>query len=420
MCYQGEERGMGMHYSRGVTQTCFVCEGSFTSFSRDVWGDFCTLCRADFGILSNTNAKEVRGCLEGHTIAERKAMRDEARKEDSVKRGTPTQALVHVDAEKVAAAARTQIQYGLLHGIDAPPRISTAYVIAKNGLLEVRHTDIADFVGIPKEVIGLTQELATGIRMNLPRIPFEMLNQTVAFFRETCRRAKGSSEAIVQIFWNTQEKAYQVHVPEQHVSGGSVKHTGHFDQEVARTPDTGEAIWLHVMDIHSHGSTMGAFWSSTDDHDEQQAPAGRMFGVIGQAMRPFPDWKWRIRTHAGFHVLSVTDIFDVAAEAQVPFTVGWSVLLEAATAADGVTKEGLIKLDCPVDPFKDATCPEEWHQQVKSAHAHTHTHMWGMRTGKCDTESYIYISTQDRTALKEYTHGPNGITETGKVIPLRR
>lgn len=419
---------------RGVERKCVVDGHTYTTFADDTYGKFCMDCRRIFGITTDREAKVVMEEIDKLSSDERLALRKKYEEAPPVRSiaivGTSSSAITRqapaIDKEKVAAAMRAMMEYGrLVHDITAetPLLQPTTFVIAKNGLFEVRNTDIAQIIIQPKEVAGLTTEMKPGIKFNLPLIPYEMLQQTVAFFRETCKRQNGSSEAYLQIWWNTQNEEFTVHVPDQRVSGGSVAHTGEFDRDQARTED-GMAIWLHVMDIHSHGSSMSGFWSSVDDNDEKKAPEGRLFGVIGKVNSPIPDWRWRIRSREGFIDLRVEDLFDIAADHKLPFEVTWRTLLTAASEKDGLTTDGAVRLAFKVDPFKESTCPEEWHTKVNSYQRGGSHHYSGQSASRWEpgqgyTNSLIYIRTENGKELIEFEVDKDGNQKaTGKKLHL--
>lgn len=355
--------GMG-----GTDMECPSCKKTFRTYIQGAYGKICPECRTDFGIRNAIEAQEMLEILagEGETGLKelaRNRVRPGARHE--------RQGLLpsSIDPVKLAEITRAMTDYGVLAPLPEILPKPTTYAIAKNGLFEVRDSDIARIVIQPKDVVGLTETLTPGVTLHLPKVPYAMLQHTVVFFREVCVKMHGTSEALVQIWWNRADRTYQMHVPEQSVSGGGVNHRSEFDKENERDA-AGASIWLHVMDIHSHGSSMSAFWSGTDDADERKASEGRMFGVIGKVNQPLPEWRWRMRTREGFIELKVTDVFDVTTDHEVPFVVTWKVILDASAEKDGVSGDGRVRLLCPVDPFKDATCPQAWHEQVKG-------HSWG-------------------------------------------
>ena len=420
----------------GTRRDCPLCTDAYTTFCNDAYGKLCLECRDEQKIKTDKDADELLEVIALYKPGElaeiqqqiqqaRTVNRQHKHGNDNGKRQLP--AAPPVDAEKVAAAIRGMIEYGVLaHEMEKITQ-PTAYVIAKNGLFHVSHSDIADIVSVPKEVVGVSVELRAGVTLKIPRVPFELLAQVVAFFKMVEKLS--GAEALVQVWWQCQEQRYELHVPEQSVSGGGVQHRSVFDQEQARTA-AGEAIWLHVMDIHSH-NTMGAFWSSVDDGDERKAPEGRMFGVIGKIRQHMPECKWRIRTREGFMELRLDDIFVVDRKAEVAFNVSWDVILSSLQSYSG-HKDGDLLLRCPVEPFAGATFPEEWMTRVsgRMRQQHMSDHGGGGWRGQTHQQhglgfserttlpSYIYIKSQDGTKLDEYEMEGSVPMPTGKSLDL--
>ena len=411
----------------GIDQDCPCCKKQFRTYIQGTYGKICNECKGDFGIRNSIEAQELLDILagDGATAAW------DARCRRQVQSGTQfSRVPVHdrdpVDNAKVAEAMRAAIDYGVLTPLPESLPKPTTYALAKNGLFEVRESDIARIVTQPKDVMGLVAELTPGVTLHVPKVPYAILEQTVAFFREVCTKNNGSSEAFVQIWWNRQENTYHVHVPEQNVSGGSVNHRSEFDRENQRDAH-GASIWLYVMDVHSHGTGMSAFWSGTDDADERKAPEGRMFGVIGKVSQPLPEWRWRMRTREGFIDLKVTDVFEIQVGDAIPFTVTWDVILEATTAKEGPSPDGRIRLLCPVDPFKDVTCPPEWHEKVKNSWSGGRGSMgfgrhWEGHSGHT-LPMYIYVLDPKENVLQEFLvdgNSPSVIPKpTGKRVTLK-
>lgn len=387
--------------NNGADINCPACKKQFRTYIQGNYGKICPECRGDFGIRNAKEAEEFLTMLDGDAATSIK----ELTKNRSA--GSTTKPAVKLDAAKLQDIARVMIDYGVTAPLPATLPKPTTYAIAKNGLFEVRDSDIARIIIQPKDVLGLSETLTPGVTLHIPRVPYQFLQQTVAFFREVCTKAHGTSEALVQVWWNRVKREYIIHVPEQSVSGGGVNHRSEFDKENERGDD-GAATWLHVMDIHSHGTSMSAFWSGTDDGDEKKAPEGRMFGVIGRVALPLPEWRWRMRSREGFIDLKVTDVFDINTAHDVPFTVSWGIILDSITEKDGVSQDGRVRLLCPVDPFHGITCPPEWHEKVK-AHSYGGYQgghyggiagfMGGMRHQT--TPMYIFIETSDNL-LEEF------------------
>lgn len=350
-------------------------------FNNSILYEFCQVCRKAFGLNNVEDAEELAAMIDVGIVSSHNLGLVNLRKELPVTRQPEKP---KVDPAVVAAGIRTQVDYKCV-----PVRTYTkpiTYVCASNGLFEVRHSDLATIVTRPKTVLGLVEEMKEGMTLNLPKVPFDFLRQTISFFRGVEAKMKGSSEALVQIWWDRTEGRHVIHVPEQQVSGGSVRHQSTFDQD-----STGR--YFHVMDIHSHGSNMSAFWSGVDDADEKRVTTERLFGVIGKVKEPIPMWKWRMRTRDGFMDLTVADVFEMPT-APINFTVTPEVLFRSMSS-EASFKDGKVSLWCPVDPFVDVEVPAAWYDQVKSySYSNNHqSHHGGYRGfgfGK-DIRGFIYV-----------------------------
>lgn len=394
---------------------CIGCYRKFGTFFQGAFGMFCMDCRSDMGITDARDAELVMQMIEGGLYAPLKQEEGEVfgfgnDGHDDKRRSHAKKE--QADPARVAEGLRQACDYKFIedvteHGYEKP----ITYVMAKNGLLEVRHSDLVTIVTRPKEVLGIATELKEGITLNLPKLPFTLLNQTVSFFRGVCKKLNNPSESLVQIWWNRTEKAYHLHVPEQRVTGSSVNHNSTFDRE-------NDGNWYHVMDIHCHGS-MGAFWSGTDDHDERRVTTERLFGVIGGILNPIPTWKWRMRTRDAFIDLNVADIWEIPTE-QVPFQISRESLFRAISEPNALDKEGRVLLGCPVTLFTEVEIDKTWYDKVNGfsygGGGHRRegnvTYHGGGRTpyGQQQLPSlrgYIYV------AGKEYLVDDNNMTETG-------
>lgn len=277
----------------------------------------------------------------------------------------PAKPASKVDPAKVAEGIRSQCDYTVLPLTgNIVPRAPITYACAKNGLFEIRHSDVATVTVRPKEVLGVTQELQEGVKLNLPKIPFLMLQQTIAFFRGVEQKFGGSNEAIVQIWWDREKQEYHMHIPEQQVSGGSVRHESEFDKD-----NSGK--FIHYADIHSHTSRMSAFWSGVDNADEKKVCGERVFGVIGMINQPVPDWKWRLGTRGGFIDLNITDVVEVP-QTDMPFRVKGEELFKLLNGAAETFAGGRVRLWCDVPaPDWNVSVPAEWYTKVRG-YGHSH------------------------------------------------
>lgn len=134
----------------------------------------------------------------------------------------------------------------------------------------------------------------------LPRkIPINVLWTIIKFFRKVNQKNNSKDEAYAIIGYSYNENKFCIYIPEQTVSGGSVK----YDAEKFYKDNEGYII---VMDIHTHYS-MGAFWSSTDNKDDQR---DRFSGVLGHVEKVIPDMKFRFSTLGKHFEFNVEDLFE--------------------------------------------------------------------------------------------------------------
>lgn len=182
-----------------------------------------------------------------------------------------------------------------------------AYFLDKHGKAYVRgNFPIGTIVNYAKSVpFSDVEEVKVGIHLSIPKIPINILQQVVSFFRDVCTDTK--DEAFVRIYLDKTTNEYVIHCPKQNISGASVKY------EI--TDPYYENNCIVVMDIHSH-NTMGAFFSTTDDNDEKNP--GQLFMVLG-----------KLNTHEiafGFRTFMdeyiPVDFFDVFEKPEIFITSG--------------------------------------------------------------------------------------------------
>lgn len=160
---------------------------------------------------------------------------------------------------------------------------------------EIRNTEIGLFVTRTQDVEEL-DSIVPCFRMRLPKIPKDMLLQTLTFFRSYIQ--KGSVvEAMVNLLWDRLDEKYFIHIPEQVVSKAAISALPYY---------LDDARYLHVADIHSH-NTMSAKFSATDNEDEK---ATRLYIVIGKLDRYFPEISIRISNGGKFHETHPSDILE--------------------------------------------------------------------------------------------------------------
>ena len=156
------------------------------------------------------------------------------------------------------------------HRVGRPERLYD-YVLAEQGIIKRVETPFVSadhlLVSIQEDLIGL--RLATyplnSLRLKAPRIPGSLLKQVLA-------EARHDIDREVMAHFRFTRQGWQVTYPEQAQSRVRV---GYAYDDPATV----------VLDLHSH-HRMGAFFSPTDDEDEQ---GGRFYAVIGRIDQPQPE-----------------------------------------------------------------------------------------------------------------------------------
>ena len=199
--------------------------------------------------------------------------------------------------------------YTSMAEVDAAGK-AISYLPARDGkVYEIRSNPLGRFI---TPVIGC--ELLSDVRAgfipapNIPLIPMDLVMKIIAFFRYlTC--VGDENEALVNIYWDSEDEEFVVDTPEQIVSKTSV----HSNEN----PDYLNERYIHYMDIHSHNS-MRAFFSDVDNKDEK---ATRLYTVIGRLNNYFPEIKTRISNGGKFLEIDPAKVFE---HLSLPFPSEWS------------------------------------------------------------------------------------------------
>ena len=168
---------------------------------------------------------------------------------------------------------------------DAPTGAMCEYVVAGNGLFVVAHDARLE------ACIPVTFAYCRGLplleayaRLTLPRIPAAYLT---AVWQSAVRHMP--NEAAYQ-FVSEAPLPWRVLCPNQTATPTSV--------DFANEPDA-------VVDLHSHGA-LGAFWSATDDRDEQ----GLRFYVVVGNLNITPQIQCRVGVYGHHWPVPATAIFE--------------------------------------------------------------------------------------------------------------
>jgi PRTRC genetic system protein A len=210
--------------------------------------------------------------------------------------------------------------------------------------------------GLPEEIGG------NKIQLKVPKIPGRIYYQILAFFRDICD-TMGNAEAFVQVYYDNQSEEYVCHVPEQTVSGGSVRYDA-----TENLNEKDRKRYTFVFEIHSH-NTMGAFWSGTDDADEKET---KFYGVFGRIKSNVHEEKFRFMVMDKRIDVKKEHIFDFSEE-----EVSKEDILEYLEAHEGEvieTKDLLSAVSCVTDKY-----PLEWKDNVKQQTYSTNTYVGGTK-----------------------------------------
>lgn len=157
------------------------------------------------------------------------------------------------------------------------------------------------------------------------KIPLEMLNDIVEFFRQVMKMTTSSGfghgdyEAMAHIVWNKTKKEYRVAIPKQKVAKASV--TYNWDHVAAD-----EEV---ILDIHSHNS-MDAFFSGTDERDD--ATYVGISGVAGKLNTDNHKLIWRFNAYKSKVAMKLEDIFDAPpVKEESPVVKAWMENVEVLT-----------------------------------------------------------------------------------------
>ncbi len=137
------------------------------------------------------------------------------------------------------------------------------------------------------------------------KIPFSIFWATIGFFRYVeSNFKKDGLEAYVITGYNPKEDKFFLWCPTQTVGAASVS----YDPAPFFVEHPGCRI---VMDTHSHTSRMGAFWSGTDNNDDNRDYFSM---VVGKISKMIPEYKVRFNT-TGKHIeYDLEDVFDDVSE----------------------------------------------------------------------------------------------------------
>lgn len=177
------------------------------------------------------------------------------------------------------------------------------YVRCKVDHLPARYKDIEEHLtAMHTEVKEAIKFLPEGAG----KIPFEMWDQIVEFFRQVMKIKSSEVEAHAWILWS-EEKGYYISIPKQVVSKASVGYTWDSTSVPAGS--------IVILDVHSH-NTMGAFFSGTDNNDDKD----KLYytAVVGKLTADNYEWAMRFNLRDKKFQAKLEDVFDMEKTVEIP------------------------------------------------------------------------------------------------------
>jgi PRTRC genetic system protein A len=179
--------------------------------------------------------------------------------------------------------------------LPANDALAYQYILAGNGVFIRAETcffeALLPIVSCTVRGLNLLQH---HFQLKVPRIPARLLGTVLADARRARRPDGGLNEVLYQ--FHHHGRAVQVKKPPQQATATNVLATG--------ADDTAIDDASIICDLHSHGN-MRAFFSQTDDADEQAAKA---YSVIGK-LDSKPEIRLRVGVYGYWMALPVTAVF---------------------------------------------------------------------------------------------------------------
>jgi len=180
------------------------------------------------------------------------------------------------------------IEYHIYRGQPLPQPKYYAYVLAGNGLYKwARPPDFRAVAPLVRCRVAGLPDFDDQPHLLTAKIPIERLNEVLAHARRV---------VVEQMYhFHYLGSRWRVSLPRQLATPGRVCYQGGDDRSI-------------ILDLHSHHN-MGAFFSATDDRDEQGC---RFYGVIGH-IYDRPEIALRVGVWGTYQRVSLNALFEVKA-----------------------------------------------------------------------------------------------------------
>lgn len=195
--------------------------------------------------------------------------------------------------------------YNVYEGGALPPFPSSLfyeYWLAGDGVyLRAKRTGLEILMPLsPCEIRGLPS-LQPFVRLDYPTVPLELYNRILDLSRQAKDNTGQSLEKLFHLSFNEAAWQWQLDVPHQWQTVGSVKPVD---------SGAGSSYESAFIELHSHHA-MAAFFSATDDRDE--ARSFRLFAVIGRIFKKV-EIQVRVGVFGYFWQVDPASIFEMPAK----------------------------------------------------------------------------------------------------------
>jgi len=246
-------------------------------------------------------------------------------------------------------------------------------ILAKNGKFQVRQTPVITSIIKDDNIFNELPEMQEGIKLNIPKIPFEIFNYMGTFFKKIYEKEK--TESALMVFYNDKDSEFIAWAPEQKISSANVTYKRDDDPEYVKMCTEN----LLVMVAHSHPwkSTAGPSPSGTDNNDEKES---LLYMILGN-VEEFPTYTISTCPNGKRTYLSFNDIFEIPSE-EIPRVdkidllkdsgikedLLFNVFIKNATDEElneffEINVKGNIIIESLYNP--NADIPEEWFSRCK-------------------------------------------------------
>lgn len=176
---------------------------------------------------------------------------------------------------------------------------SLCYLVGADGqVYENRKSPWGNLVVKTKQVERV-QEVEEKFNFHLPKIPNKILAQILAFFQSYTKI--GEYEVMLCVYWDKESNSYLTDCPKQVVT------KFHIDKQLNPALGGRNSLrYIKVLEIHSH-NTMRAYFSGTDDVDEQQYG---LYGVVGRLDKRDLEIIIRAKVNDNSLNVPITEVFD--------------------------------------------------------------------------------------------------------------